>query len=152
MAVVFQKEKLNDVLFELVPIIHEHWAETDEGHTKAKLNPDWGMYQVFEQKELLHIYTARDDGRLVGYISVVLQKGLHAKDYTYAVTDSIFLAKDHRGGTTAKTMIEFVEEKMIPIADIFNISMKAYAPFDSLLDSMGYKLTEKIFTKEFEEN
>lgn len=147
--VTYQKEKLNDVLFELIPMIQEHWDETDKGYTKAQLNPDWSIYQQLERQDSLRLFTARSGGKFVGYLSVFIRPGIHSKDFVYAITDSIFLAKDYRKDGTGKRLIQYAEDVVSDEADAFSVSMKAYIPFDHLLESLGYKMTEKVFTKEF---
>jgi len=147
--VTYQIEDLNSVLFELIPMIKEHWEETDKGYTKAELNPDWAVYNDVERKNVLRLFTARYDKKLVGYLSVFVQPGIHSKDFVYAVTDSIFLDKDFRRGRTAADLIKFAETHLEDEADAFSLSMKAYMPFDKLADSLGYTMTEKVFTKEF---
>ena len=147
--VTYQTEKLNDVLFELIPMIKEHWEETDKGYTKAVLNPDWTVYSELERQESLRLYTARASGKLVGYLSVFVRNGIHAKDTVYGITDSIFLDKDFRKGGTGKSLIKYAEDDLKDVVDIFSLSMKAYIPFDSLMESLGYTMTEKVFTKEF---
>ena len=87
----FALENLAKVRREIEPLLEEHWKEIALNKDKIKLNPDWRAYADLDSINALRIYTARKDGKLMGYFVIIVSKSLHYRDHLFANNDIIFL-------------------------------------------------------------
>ena len=76
-GVSFQWEKLASIARELLPLLHEHYAEVEEFKDALPLDPAWEALFEYERLGLLHIFTIRSDGILAGYSFVFMPPSLH---------------------------------------------------------------------------
>lgn len=94
--ITFQKELLADVAAEVQPLLEQHYVELARNRDVVKLNPDWARYQVMELTGALIVFTARDNGRLIGYSAFTTYKHPHYQDLQMVSNDVLFLRKDYR--------------------------------------------------------
>ena len=66
--ITYQKEPWRLVEDEIIPLAKEHFVECDPTHGMAKFEFDRDGMLVLESNNMLHVTTARDGTRLVGYI------------------------------------------------------------------------------------
>lgn len=144
----YRRERLHQVRNEIQPLLEAHWQEIALHQDKISLNPDWSRYESMDAAGSLAIYTARDEGKLVGYFVVMLTKSLHYSDHFFAHNDIIFVSKEYRKGTNAIRLIKFAEQDLERNGvSLIVINTKTQQPFDCLLEKMGYSLTERVYTK-----
>lgn len=144
----YQQEFLASVYIEIQELIKEHWQEIAVNKSKIKLNPDWDAYEELEKNNRLKIFTAREDGKLVGYFVVITGVNIHYKDHMFAQNDVLYLSKEHRKGFTGIKLIKFAERCLKEDGiSVLNINTKAHKPFDKLLDYMRYNMVERVYQK-----
>lgn len=144
----FQRESLSAVREEIVPLLERHWEEIAVNKDKIKLNPDWEMYAKLEDAGVLGIYTARRDGKLIGYFVVVAERNIHYKDHIFAVNDIIYLAPEYRKGMVGFRLIKYAEQDLKSLGvSTLTINTKVHKPFDPLLERMGFSLKERVYSK-----
>ena len=93
---VIKEELYDDVILDILPLLHEHWVDIAEFKEDFTLNPDFNLYQQLNQAGHLRIITARKEGVLVGYMIVMVTPHIHYKHKIIAKTDVLFLTKTHR--------------------------------------------------------
>lgn len=146
--ILFQEEKLDDILEEIKPILDVHWEEIALNRDKIKLNPDYDKYRELNNNGMVKIFTARDDGKMVGYFVVTINHHLHYKDHKFAINDIIYLKKELRALGIGKTLIQFVEGKLAEDGvSVLTINTKIHQPFDGLMENLGYSCIERIYSK-----
>ena len=125
-----------------------HWEEIALNKDAIKLNPFFEQYEEAEKSGILKIFTARDDGKIVGYFAVLVNRALHYKDHLFATNDVIFLHPSYRKGYTASNLIKFAIECLTQdgISMVF-INTKVHKPFDILLKRMGFEHVENLYAK-----
>ncbi len=144
----FALEKTADILTELQPLIENHWEQVALNKDIVQLAPDWERYNQLELTGLLRLYTARKDNKLIGYFAVVINKHLHYKNDTFAVCDVLYVAPEHRAGSTGYKLIKYVEAELSKTdVKVLHINTKQHVPFDRLLERMGYNPIETIHAK-----
>lgn len=143
----FARENLESVRSEIEPLLEAHWHEVAH-YLDIKLNPDWEFYSLIEEDNRLRLFTARDDGRLIGYAVFFVGPNRHYKDSIQAVQDVIFLHPEYRGAKLGAKLILFADEqcKSENIQVIYH-HIKAAHDFGPLLVSCGYELVDLIFAK-----
>jgi GNAT superfamily N-acetyltransferase len=148
MAVKYQQEFLSSVRGEIGPLLNSHWEEIALNKEKIKLNPDWDAYQSLEEQGKLKIFTARDDGQLVGYFVVIVGTNIHYKDHLFAANDIIYLSPKHRKGFTGIKLIKFAEKCLKNDGvSVLTINTKVHQPFDKLMDFLKFRKIERVYSK-----
>lgn len=146
--ITYQYEELEDIKFEIQPLLYEHWEEIAMYKDKVELAPDWVRYQAMADAGNLHIVTVRDNGILVGYFITLIVKGLHYKYTTYGMNDIVLIKPEYRNSGVGKKLFETVEASLKEKGvNVMTIHMKTYAPFDSLCESLGFDYAERLYTK-----
>lgn len=140
-------ENLAKVRREIEPLLEEHWKEIALNKDKIKLNPDWRAYADLDSIHALRIYTARKDGKLMGYFVVIVSKSLHYRDHLFANNDIIFLTKPARKGLTGVKLIKFALDSLeAEGVTKVHINTKAHQPFDAILERLGFEEIERVYS------
>jgi len=143
----FALESLAKVRREIEPLLEEHWKEIALNKEKIKLNPDWRAYADLDSIHALRIYTARKDGKLMGYFVVIVSKSLHYRDHLFANNDIIFLTKPARKGLTGVKLIKFALDSLeAEGVTKVHINTKAHQPFDAILERLGFEEIERVYS------
>lgn len=148
---IYQQEKLVDVIEEIYPLLQEHFIEAEEGVVEDKeypLNVDWASYKRMEEVSLLYVFTARDEGKLVGYIWFVVHPALHMTSCLTAYEDIHYLIPSYRKGWNFVKMFKYAEERMKEVGVNRLVSaVKIKSGRDKIFSYLGYTPTEKLFVK-----
>ncbi len=116
------------------------------GHNTAQSN--WQQYCRLEEEGKLHVYTAREDEKLVGYFVMIVVPHLHYSDHSFAHNDVIYVDPAYRKGFTAWRLIKFATEQLeLAGVSVMMINIKRHKPFDKLLQRLGFTETESIYSK-----
>lgn len=143
----FALENLAKVRREIEPLLEEHWKEIALNKDKIKLNPDWRAYADLDSINALRIYTARKDGKLMGYFVIIVSKSLHYRDHLFANNDIIFLTKPARKGLTGVKLIKFALDSLeAEGVTKVHINTKAHQPFDAILERLGFEEIERVYS------
>lgn len=132
---------------ELAPILPEHYEELCV--TKDfPLEPDFVAYDRLNIAGMLKAVTCRNDGELVGYIIFIVQPHLHYMSCITAFEDLYYVRKEYRKGRTGIKLFQF-SEKVLKDAGVKRIIMHTKIHMDNsrLFEYLGYKNTDKLFTK-----
>jgi len=148
MPITYQQEFLVTTEREARPLLEKHWEEIAINKDHIKLNPDWEAYADLEASGNLKIFTARNDGALVGYFVVFVRKHIHYKDHLFAHNDILFLSEPYRKGYTGIKLIKFAEECLkADGVSVLTINTKTHRPFDGVLQRLGFNHVENIYSK-----
>jgi len=146
--ITYQQEFLDAVVSDIKPLLEKHWKEIALNKEKIKLNPNWEAYYNLEAENRLKIFTARDDGKLVGYFVVIVGIHIHYKDHLFANNDVIYLAPKYRRGFTLIKLIKFSEKCLkADGVSVLTINTKVHRPFDRLMDFLKFTKVERIYSK-----
>lgn len=134
-----QKELLSTIKAELQILLLDHYEELTLNKNKVKLNPNWNRYFELEAQGKLHLFTLRDQTKLVGYSVFFLDKHIHYDDLMVATNDIIYLKKDERLGIAGIKLLKFSEQQMKLLgADKITWHIKMSQDFRPILHRMGY--------------
>jgi hypothetical protein len=147
MSEVYADEDPSSFIEELKGILPEHYDELCV--TKDfPLMPDYEAYGRLCVAGMLKCITCRIDGALVGYAIFIVQPHLHYKSCKTAFEDIYFLKKEFRKGRTGIRLFKQAESilKQDGVARII-MHTKIHMDNSRLFEYLGYKLTDKLFTK-----
>lgn len=144
----YQQEFFSDCYEEAQELLEMHWNEIALNKDVIKLNPDVEQYEDAEASGCLKIFTARDDGKMVGYFALIVQRSLHYMDHAFAHNDVIFLHPEYRKGFAAAKLIKFAVDCMAQDGvSVVTINTKTKKPFDVLLKRLGFEHIESVYAK-----
>ncbi len=148
LAIKYQQEFLDSVVEDAKHLLEEHWEEVALNKDKIKVNPDWDAYYALQDQGKLDIFTARDEGFLVGYFVVFVSSHIHYKDHLFAKNDLIYLAPSHRKGFVGVNLIKFAEKMLKEDGvSVMVINTKNHKPFHKLMLFLGFSPSETLYSK-----
>ena len=147
--ITFQEEEWPNIVEEMKPLLRVHWQEIGVFDKKQiPLKPNWEWYQIIYNKKSLHIITARDSQKLIGYYVSIITSHIHYMDTLIAENDVVYLQKEYRKGLAGYKLIKFAVEQLKSKVQIVILSMKAKQSFMPLAQRLGFKLTDYKLTLE----
>jgi GNAT superfamily N-acetyltransferase len=137
------------VLEEIRPLIIKHYEEIAWKQDKIALNPDFDRYRDIEEKGGLRIYTAREDGALVGYAIFFVMQHLHYKDKVMAVNDLFFVEHSKRGARVGQKLLkEYAQTELYKEGvQWISLHIKLNHDWSKLAEMWGYEKVEVICMK-----
>jgi len=135
------------VLNEMDDLFPDHYEELCV--TKEfDYEPDYDAYKRLAQAGMLRCITCRADGELIGYIIFFISPHLHYKSCVTATEDIYFVKKEYRKGRVGIKLFQYAE-KVLKQFGINRIVMhtKVHLDHSKLFEYLGYKWTDKVFTK-----
>lgn len=145
----FQVEKFSAIRKEAEPIFERHWREVAVDQDGIQYAPDWSKYDQMESAGILHTLTVRFDGKLVGYfIALVLGHPHYSTSGPMAMTDVYYILPEFRRGGAGAKMLAALEHSLraLNVTKAY-LSTKVHQDHSILFEQMGWKLTDKCFTK-----
>lgn len=149
MALTFTEERLFDCIEEAGPLLRNHWQAIAHFKQINELRPDYITYRSLDNAGRIVVCTARDSGKLVGYVAFILSHGLHYSEVSCAACDVLWLEPSARRGRAALRLLEFGEIAMRKRGiDIIDYRVKVDHPaLGRMLVHLGYEPAETIFVK-----
>jgi GNAT superfamily N-acetyltransferase len=148
--VTYQREYLFDIIGEVEPLLREHYEELTLNKERIVLDPVWPEYALLEKMGRFVVFTAREDGKLVGYNAFFTVKHIHYGALNMAINDVLYLHKAHRRGLTGIRLLKFAEAQLRdliggPLKVTYHI--KFSLDWSAILHRMGYADEEKVVGK-----
>lgn len=147
--ITFHVERWREFAPDGQALFPKHWEDLALDRDKIDLAVDSAKYEQMDDLGILHIVTARKEGRLIGYFLSFLMAHPHYKNAgLMAVADVYYLLPEARpGGTGAKLFAaveNFLRERGVVKA---YISCKIHQDHTKLFTRLGWKPTDISFTK-----
>lgn len=147
-SITYQRESLKEVKGDVQELLQLHYEEIGIYNDKISLDIMWEAYEKLDSVDVLHIITAREDSLLVGYYVCIVQPNLHYASTLFSANDILFIHPDYRKGFTGIKLIKEAEKQMKERGvQVMGIHFKTYAPFDKILERLGWDYTERLYTK-----
>ena len=145
----FNKEQLSpqDVReIDRLAIIHNSEAAPFPG---AIVNIDWPKVNIAVKNDNMHFYTARDQGKLVGYAFYFVYNNIVYKEKKMAVNEVLFIHPDYRKGFFGYRFLKWLDSQLEEsgVDWIYN-HVKAKKDFGKLFEKLGYRLIDNTYGRE----
>lgn len=148
----FSREPLTPTLAqEILPLLRAHYQEI--AHFKdIPLDPDWKLYESAHDSGMLHVYTARKAGLLLGYAVFFVRPNPHYKTSRQAVQDILYLDPSLRSGFNGLRFIRWCDRQLRHdgVQAVYH-HVKCANDFGPVLRRMGYQQVDMIFAKRLDE-
>lgn len=144
----FQRERLSlDLFSEIIQHMESHAKEIAYTDTTVPyLKPDWERYEFIEKNGAYRGFTARDAGKLVGYMGVFVEKNLHCVDITTASVDLLYVVPERRA--CAVRFMAWCDEqlRMENVSTVYH-HVPNIRSFSRVLTHLGYFPIEQIYAR-----
>ena len=145
--ITYQEEDPRDFLDEAKPILDTYYAELIPEHS-LPFEPNFDQYfSAYDMGNFVCV-TCRDDGKLIGLTAFFLLPYLYSRQHRIAIEDLYYLAEPYRKGTTGIRLLKEAEKVLkFHGTTIVNVVCKAHQDKTALYERLGYRYTEKHFSK-----
>lgn len=145
----FQCENLEAGLEEIKALLPLHYEELALNKDKVPLSPMYDVYIAREQAGQLIYFTARDEGKLVGYFLGFIAPGLHYSTCLTCTMDIFFVHPDVRGTAMLglKMFRKLEEELKLRGVDRWFVGSKARADASALFERLDFEKVEVYYSK-----
>lgn len=139
----FRSELLCECVQEVAPLLELHHRELMQ--QSIPLYPRWDDYALLERMGRYTVFTARDNGLLVGYSAFYVDRHMHSAGFTFARNDVFYIREDHRGGMTAMRFLRYTHEQLKGLgAQHIGYLCKFHNNLAALLHRLGFEDEEKF--------
>lgn len=145
---LIQRETFDNCFEEALPLLDKHWREIAH-YPDIPLHPDIERYRKLEQNGALRIYTARDDGRLIGYAVFVVSPNAHYSTSIQAVQDVVYIDRERRRGSVGLRLLRLSEMMLRAegVQVVYHHVKAAHPALGTILARNGYEVVDLIYAK-----
>jgi len=141
--VKFSLELYQDIHEEMDPILMKHFLEIS-ANQDIPLDVDKEQYFMLEKVGILKVYTARYEGKLIGYSVYFVRHNPHYRKSLQAAQDVIFIDPERRG--FGKKFINWCDDQLRDYGvQVVYHHVKQKHNFGPMLETMGYKLVDLVY-------
>ena len=130
---------------EALTLAEEHFDEVAPGSVPLCLNHQ--QFEWMDANNVLHIVTARDEGKLVGYHFTICKTHLH-RNVLAGYVDAFYISPEHRNGRVGMRLMQYAEDtlKRRGVQWIYSGS-KHVKDVGRLMEHLGYAPIETVYLK-----
>lgn len=123
-------------------IFHHYMQLNDQAFL---LSPDWDRYYQLDELDMLKCYAAISEGKLVGYATFLINKGLHYNVATFAYEDLYWLDEKYRVGWNGYNFCKFMVNDLSKQADKIIVGVKTKLDVSSVWKRLGFTEFETLY-------
>lgn len=146
--ITYQREHWDDCVDELRGIWKEQWQSLGTYKDRIELAVDEPKYEQAEATGILIVVTMRDDGKLIGYFTGMTTPHMHHSGVMICWSDVYYLLPEYRKGANGMRFLQAVM-RLLKDAGVIKLylSTKVHEDHGALLEVIGMKLTDRVYTK-----
>lgn len=149
MEQVYAVETFHQIIGDIRPLLSRHWEEIANYKEDIPLEPDFDLYAAMSDAGLIRFISVRLDGNLIGYaIYFVKKRNLHY-NASWAVSDIIWIAPEHRNAGVGNGLFDFTENYLRSqgVKVMQTMTKTGHPALAFLLKSRGHGIAEEIYAK-----
>lgn len=147
----YARETYDQCVDEVKELLPTHWREMALMQDEIPLDPNWEFYEGAFKLGMATIYTARDDGELIGYVIFFIAPRHPHYNHRWIKDDTIWIHPDHRNAGVGNGLFDFFEADLAkdgPVV-IQIETREGHGALPYLLKARGYYDTGTIKGKRF---
>lgn len=145
--ITYQEEDVDCFRTEVRPLLGAYYDALIVEHD-LPFEPDYNAYVDAQERGHMVCVSCRDDGKLIGLICFFIHPYLYSQRYVLAIEDLFYVDQAYRKGWIGIRLLKYAEKVLKSRGvDIINVVCKAHQDKSSLYERLGYKHTEKHFSK-----
>lgn len=141
---LFEQASFTAILDSIKPVLAENHAET--GAYNLPFNPDYDRYLMLDADGSLAFFTARRDGKIVGFACFFLDTEIQQKEIRSATQSFVYVDKKHRG--MGYPFMKFCDD-ILKKQGINSVWRQSTAKLDisKIYERMGYTFVEASYLR-----
>ena len=147
----FTWERFSVIAAEIVPLFVRHWKELALYQDQVPLDVDVERLVQYEHMGLLGIVAARDDGKLVGYVVILMGPHLHHASTKWAQFDGFWMDPAYRRGLCGYRMLRgalaAIRKKGVQVVTVPVKSSFADGRVMRLFERLGFVAEDVLYSK-----
>ena len=141
------REITNDDLPQLIVYGEHFWTLTPYASTGMEYNPETTGKLLLNMKENHYLRVAEVDGKIIGFLGILIAPILFNSDYTVGQEVFFFVHPEHRDGLGQK-LLDQAEEDLKGLVDILAVGdMVTSTDMTDYYKGRGFTLTEQTYSK-----
>jgi GNAT superfamily N-acetyltransferase len=126
-------------------LVAEYECESKSPELPAA-QPQWEQYGAMERAGLLDVIAAREEGRLIGFVTV-LRSNLPHYGGSVCVVESLFVRAARRRTGAGRALIKAAEALAVQYGGSLLITAPAGSALDVVLPRLGYRHSNTVFIR-----
>ena len=144
MDIKFNQESYSKAIDDIKKLLDDHMKEIEFDNLVVASD----LYLKAEEKGLLKVYTARDNGTIAGYCVTVISQ-CYKTTKIKAHQEALYVKPDYRRFGVGGELLQYVDTHLKQIGvHISSQSVPSNMNWDNLLIAKGYKKFRTIYEKE----
>ena len=143
----FQRETVAACMDEGRPLLEAHWREIAH-YQDIPLSVDELCYRAMDNNGSLRLYTARRDGKMIGYGVFMVRANPHYSTSLQAVQDILFVLPEYRASRMPLKFLRWCDEQLrADGVQVVYHHVKLAHDFGRLLQYIGYEPVETVYAR-----
>jgi GNAT superfamily N-acetyltransferase len=131
----------------LTPLNKSHHLEISY-HSDFKFEPDKASYIAADNAGVYKLFTARVNGKLIGYAGYFLIRHPHVVSVVQANSDIIYIRPDYRKLGIGRAMLDFADKQLKSMGvSIVYLTLSEKLDFSKLITPMGYTPVDRSYAR-----
>jgi GNAT superfamily N-acetyltransferase len=131
----------------MIRLATQHWAETQSYRHSQPFSPSFERYNQYAAAGWFIQFTAREEGRMVGYGGVYIVASMHTQS-TIATEDTWYLLPEYRKGWTALRFFKFMEKTCRERGAVeVSLTAPVTTKTGKILEFLGYQEVASHYSK-----
>ena len=148
--IVLEHEVLTEPLSkEMMAIYQDYYARSKASEGMPPLDFRWEVFFQLQDLGMFRVYTARENGKLLGVAMYVVTEHLHHRGWMVADCDGLSVHLDARGRGIGRLLVNFAADDLKE-AGVQIMAHRARAVYDDvpLFEKLPeFKLIEKVYAR-----
>ena len=133
---------------ELEPVLPLHYKELALNQDCIPLDINWERYHELEKAGVLHVFTARNDSELIGYIITLITPHLHYNSTIHGLEDIYYVKKEYRGNGIGYNFFQvYLEEMKRKRVKKLIVSTKGHQNHQKMFEALGFEVSDIVLVK-----
>lgn len=142
----YRQEKLADTISEIAALVPQQWAEMAQGFEEFVSDTNWAVYLKAEEMGAGVLFTARDDGRLIGYFGMLVHPHLSMKSEIAATSTPYYVIPCRTRGLILRRLFGMgLAEARLRGATMAAIRTHTWASCAPILEAMKFREIETSY-------
>jgi GNAT superfamily N-acetyltransferase len=148
MKVEFTQEFLFMIESDLEALAKDHYSEVNHNPAVPAPKFDKELFRNLERMDMLRIFTAREQGDLVGYLVVVISPDFNVQGNSIPEELGFYIHKSYRAKGVGQSLLQFSEQCLKEDGHkTLVMSSTNKNPVDDFYKAMGYKEITRKYEK-----
>ena len=140
---IYSVEKISVIWDEILPNLYQYYKTSL--YKQGKFKPDFNKFKYFEDNGFFILFTARQEGSLVGHCGMYLTQSMYT-DALVATEDGWYMQKAYREINNPLKAYIYVEKELYK-RNVKQLTMTTELKIDGIMKKLGYNQIANQYSK-----